>query len=110
MQEEEKNSNKYPSRFGEISKKAKRAGRIIAFLAREQMDFIDKVGKDALFSTGKKLSRSSTIQSLVEAVRNLNVTGDDVYSPADLETKMHEVLKKTLSDISEQIKKKAGEE
>ena len=85
MQEEEKNSNKYPSRFGEISKKAKRVGRIIAFLAREQMDFIDKISKDALFSTGKKLSRSEIMQAIIEAARKLNLTNKDINSAAELE-------------------------
>ena len=88
MQKQKADNNKYPSRFGEISRKAKRVGRIIAFLAREQMDFIDKISKDALFTTGKKLSRSEIIQAVVDAARKLNLTGKGVNSVDELERRI----------------------
>ncbi len=93
------------SRFGEISRKAKRVGRIVAFLTREQIDFVDKIGKDSLFSTGKKLSRTEIIQAIVEAARKLNFTGRDIHSVDELEERMHEVAKKGLADLAEGLKK-----
>ncbi len=98
------------SRFGEISRKAKRVGRIVAFLTREQIDFIDKVGKDALFSTGKKLSRTEIIQAIVEAARKLNVTGKDIKTGDELEERIREVAKKGLTDLAEELKKEAKHE
>ena len=74
-----------------INKAVKHVGKVVAYLSREQVDFIDKIGKDALFSTGKKLSRSSIIQTMVEAFRKLNLTGNNVHSQDELEDKMVEV-------------------
>ena len=89
--------NRYSSRFGEISRKAKRVGRIVAFLTREQIDFVDKIGKDSLFST-------------VEAARKLNFTGRDIHSVEELEERMREVAKKGLTDLAEGLKKEKKEE
>ncbi|MFH0733018.1 MAG: hypothetical protein V2A72_08935 [Candidatus Omnitrophota bacterium] len=85
--------------------RTKHVGRIIAFLSREQLDFIDKVSKDALFSTGKKLSRTDVIQAIVEMVRRLNISGKDIHSQEELELRMIEVAKKGLSGIADDIKK-----
>ena len=52
------------------------------------MDFIDKISKDALFTTGKKLSRSEIIQAVVEAARKLNLTGKGVNSVDELERRI----------------------
>ena len=43
-------------------------GRIVAFLTRTEIDFIDKLAKDAMFSTGHKLSRTDIISALVDTV------------------------------------------
>jgi len=40
--------------------------RLIAMISRDEMDFIDKLGKDALFSTGRKLSRTEVIAALYQ--------------------------------------------
>lgn len=50
--------------------------RVIAFLNREQIDFLDKIGKDALFSKGIKLSRSKIIATLVDLLTELNIDGE----------------------------------
>ena len=46
--------------------KSKAKRRVIALLSREEMDFIDKIGKDALFSTGSKLTRVDIIAALID--------------------------------------------
>lgn len=96
---------KCPSRFGEISRKAKHVGRIVAFLTREQLDFIDRIGKDALFSTGKKLSRNEIVRAIVEAARKLDLSGKDIRTADELETRMREVAKKGLTEMTEELKK-----
>jgi len=78
-----------------MDKKIKQAGRIIAFLTREEVDFLDKLGKDALFTTGHKLSRTEIISALIDAINSLSIDGKDV---------------KTAQDLKEKIIKKLGKE
>lgn len=54
--------------------------RVIVFLNRQQVDFLDKVGKDTLFSSGKKLSRTKIIASLVSLVMKLDINGKNLDS------------------------------
>ncbi len=98
------NTHKRPSRFTQINRNAKHVGRVIAFLTREQLDFIDKISKDALFSTGKKLSRTEIIQAIVEAVRKMEVSGNLVHSQEELEQRISELLKKALPSLAEELK------
>ncbi len=49
--------------------------RVVTFLNREEVDFLDKVGKDALFSTGAKISRAKLIAWLVDFIEHLRITG-----------------------------------
>ena len=70
------------------------------------MDFIDKISKDALFSTGKKLSRATIIHVIIEAMRKLNLSGYNIHSADELEQRILEVAKKILPNITEDIKKR----
>jgi len=62
--------------------------RVIALLNREQVDFLDELGKDALFSTGAKLSRTKIIYAMVNALRSLGITGEGVRTKDELEQKI----------------------
>ncbi len=68
------------------SKKIRR--RVIAMLSREEIEFVDKLGMDALFSTGRRLSRVDIISALVEAVMKLGITGKGVKSKSALVEKI----------------------
>ena len=67
--------------------------RVVTFLDREEVDFLDKVGKDALFSTGSKLSRAKLISWIIDFAKSLNIDGKDMKSEVDLEKKLKEILK-----------------
>jgi len=86
-------------------KEDKRRGRLIAFLTREEIDFIDKLSKDALFSTGHKLSRTDVIRALIDAVSTSKVSADGVCSKKDLEKKLLLLMDKTLKETSSELKK-----
>jgi hypothetical protein len=73
--------------------------RVITFLSREEMDFIDKVSKDSLFTTGTKLPRAKVIEAMVEAIREAGVNGEGVHNKDEL-----------IKKIANQIAKKAIEE
>jgi len=83
----------------------KRRGRLIAFLTREEIDFIDKLSKDALFSTGHKLSRTDVIRALIDAISTSKVTAEGVCSKADLEKKLLSIMDKTLQETSSSLRK-----
>ena len=69
------------------------AHRAITFLTREELDFLDKIGKDALFSSGSKLSRSKIISAIVNAMRKLNIDGCGLRSKRELEGRIIQAIK-----------------
>ena len=70
------------------------AHRVITFLTREELDFLDKIGKDALFSAGGKLSRSKIISAIVNVMRKLDIDGCGLGSKKDLEGRIIKTMKK----------------
>ena len=77
------------------------AHRVITFLTRDELDFLDKIGKDALFSAGAKLSRSKVISAIVNVMRKLNIDACGLSSKKELE---HRIIK-AMKNIEE---KKGG--
>ena len=69
--------------------------RVVTFLNREEVDFLDKLGKDALFSTGLKLSRAKLISWLVDFMHKLHVDGKNVKSKKDLENRIISLLEQS---------------
>jgi len=67
--------------------------RVVAFLKRDEVDFLDKLGKDALFSTGLKLSRTKLIAWLIDFAQKLNINGKGIKSENDLEKRIINILK-----------------
>lgn len=72
--------------------KEEMAQRVVTFLTRDEVDFLDKLGKDALFSTGTKLSRAKLISWLVEFLEELHINGEGIKSENDFENRIREVL------------------
>lgn len=75
------------------NKNAVKSQRVVTFLNRDEVDFLDKMGKDALFSSGAKLSRAKLIAWLVDILQGLNISGENLKTEKDLETKIMEVVK-----------------
>jgi len=40
--------------------------KVVAFLDRNELDFLDQVTKDLFFSTGKKVARCELIKEIIE--------------------------------------------
>jgi len=70
-----------------------RAHRVIACLNRDQVDFLDRLGKDALFSCGTKLSRTEILSAMVNVLKQLSFTGKDVMSGEELERRIVQAIK-----------------
>ena len=69
-----------------------RAHRVIASLNREQIDFIDKVGKDALFSAGVKLSRTHILAAMVNVLKRVNLDGEGIRTAEQFEQRIVEAI------------------
>ena len=67
--------------------------RTVAFLTREELDFVDKLSKDARFSTGHKLSYSDILRALINAFKNTNIDSKGVKSSKELEQRLTEMIK-----------------
>jgi hypothetical protein len=72
--------------------------RVVTFLDREEVDFLDKVGKDALFSTGLKLSRAKLISWIIDFAKSLAINGENLKSEADLNKQLKEILKENIEN------------
>ena len=68
------------------------AHRVIASLNREQVDYLDKIGKDAQFSSGIKLSRTQILAAMVNALRRLNLTGEGVTTVNQFEQRIVDAM------------------
>jgi hypothetical protein len=51
---------------------------VATFLNREQIDYLDKLGKDYFFKYGHKLSRTKILSELVNLLKNLNISLKDM--------------------------------
>ena len=88
MLNEYRNSNSSPSPLV-------RAHRVIASLNREQVDVLDKIGKDAWFSSGVKLSRTEILSAMVNVLKRLNLTGEGIHSAEQFEQRVANLVLKT---------------
>jgi hypothetical protein len=79
---------------------AEKNQRVVTFLNREEVDFLDKLGKDALFSAGFKVSRAKLIAWLINILKGLNINGENIKSEEDLEYRVMEVLKQNIQEGS----------
>lgn len=68
--------------------------RVVTFLDRDQVDLLDRIGKDALFSTGVKFPRTRIMAGLIELLRWANVSGEGIRSAHDFEQRLLEALRK----------------
>jgi hypothetical protein len=68
------------------------AHRVIASLNREQVDYLDKIGKDAQFSSGVKLSRNQILAAMVNAMKRLNLTGEGIAKAEQFEQRIIDAM------------------
>ena len=78
-----------------------RSHRVIATLNREQVDYLDKIGKDAQFSSGVKLSRNQILAAMVNALKRLNLTGKDVTGAGQFEQRIVDAMMHKAKGVRE---------
>ena len=67
--------------------------RVITMLDREEVEFLDKLGKDALFSTGHKLSYNEILKGLVDFAKEAGFSGQNIDSVNAFKEKILQQLK-----------------
>ena len=70
--------------------------RAIALLNREEMEFLEKLGMEALFSTGHRLTKVEIIAALIDAGIQLKITGQDVINKEALIEKIVKTQRKGM--------------
>jgi hypothetical protein len=69
--------------------------RVITMLGRQEIDFLDKLGKDALFSTGHKLSYNEILRGLIDFAMEAGISGDNIDSANSLKTRLIQEIHKS---------------
>ena len=77
-----------------MKKQAQPTHRVVTFLTREELEFLDKLEKDAMFSTGKCLSRSQIIQDMAELLARTQMNAIGIKDDQQLKTRMLEAIAK----------------
>ena len=75
--------------------------RVITMLDREELDFLDKLGKDALFSTGHKLSYNEILRALIDFSKEVGLSANDVDSDIALKEKLFRQIRESLPKTKE---------
>lgn len=83
------------------------AHRVITFLTRDELDFVDKIGKDALFSAGTRLSRSKIISAIVNVIRKIGIDGAGLRCKKDLEDRVIKATKNSSKAIYDKPRSKS---
>ncbi len=79
---------------------AEKSQRVVTFLNRREVDYLDKMGKDALFSSGIKISRAKIIAWLVDFMEQLNISGKGIKSERDFKNRLIESVPTCHGDKS----------
>ena len=65
-----------------------KAGRVVVNLTRKDLEFIDNIGRDALFTTGKRLTNNKIIRAFIGVMQEIKVKGDGLYSDEELKNRI----------------------
>ena len=72
------------------------AHRVIASLNREQVDYLDKIGKDAQFSSGVKLSRNQILSAMVNVLKRRHLTGEGMRTSEQFEQRILDAIRRAI--------------
>lgn len=72
--------------------------RVVTFLDRDQVDWLDRIGKDALFSTGAKFPRTRIIAGLIDFLRWTNVSGQGVQTEREFQNRLVVACRKAMTE------------
>ena len=68
--------------------------RVVTFLTREELEFLDKLERDMMFSTGTHIPRSKIIEDMVELLSRTQMNAAGIKDNEQLEQIMLEAIAK----------------
>jgi len=63
--------------------------KVVTFINRDELDFLDQISKDIYFSTGKKVPRADLLKEIIHLTKNSDNFKKDIIQ--DLQTAKKEV-------------------
>lgn len=75
--------------------------RVVTFLTQEELEFLDKLERDMIFSTGKHLSRAQILQDAAELLSRTGMNASGITGNEELMKRMQNAI----SRLDEQLKK-----
>ena len=66
--------------------------KVVTFLGREELDFLDDITKDILFSKGVKIPRSAILKNIIDVVLSNESANQEIHN-------------KLITEVVEDIKK-----
>jgi len=72
--------------------------RVVTFLTREELEYLDSLEKDMMFSTGSHISRSKIIENMVEVLRQTQMNAVGIKDNKQLEQKIIEAVARVLQE------------
>lgn len=70
--------------------------RVVTFLTRQELDFLDKLEKDMMFSTGRHLSRAQIIQDMADILTHTKMNALGIKDDAQLKARIIEAIAKLV--------------
>lgn len=72
--------------------------RVVTFLTREELDFLDKLEKDMMFSTGRHISRSQIIQDMAGLLTETNMDATGIKDDGELRSRIMQAIAKLVKE------------
>lgn len=72
--------------------------RVVTFLTREELEFMDKLEKDMMFSVGTHISRSKVIEDLVSLFAETRMSAIGIKNNQDFVEKVKEAIMKMVQE------------
>ena len=63
--------------------------KIVSFVSREELDFLDRIAKDIYFSTKRKVPRSQIIREIIQMAKDLRSFGNDLIKELSRQSQEH---------------------
>jgi hypothetical protein len=73
--------------------------RVVTFLTREELEFLDKLEKDMMFSTGIHIPRSKILEDMVNILRQTQMNASGIKDNQQLEHKIIEAIAKKNKEV-----------
>ena len=79
--------------------------RVVTFLTRDELEFLDKLEKDMMFSKGIHISRSKIIEDIVDLLAKTHMDASGIKDNQELEKRILAAIAKLVQEGALNAKK-----